>query len=356
MSERVDRVRAVLAIGARIADPGDPLGREARARLPDVTGLSPEGVELALREHLEQEASDAELAAFVDKASVARVCRVVLSANVCTAALRAIAFAAATAPIVSVSPSRRDPVIATLLVAALSEDASFARAGGAIRIHDAAGLSEDELHVYGSDATITEIRGKTSVKVKVRGHGSGLGVAIVGGGDDLEAAATALARDVVPFDQRGCLSPRFALVAGGPARGERFAAALDRELDLLGRRVPRGELDAPARAELARYRSTLRAAGVFHEGAHHAVGFDAAPRALLLGPAVRAVHVVAAEGERANALLEPFAAHVVVVGSLSDSTPLARAWPCRVAELGRMQRPPFDGPVDLRPYLSSETG
>ncbi len=42
------RVRRVVAAGRRIADPADTLGREARARLPETSGLSPEGVELAL--------------------------------------------------------------------------------------------------------------------------------------------------------------------------------------------------------------------------------------------------------------------------------------------------------------------
>src|SRR6185295_2592495 len=47
------RVRRVVAAGRRIADPGDPLGQEARRELLGSSGLSPEGVALALTEHLE---------------------------------------------------------------------------------------------------------------------------------------------------------------------------------------------------------------------------------------------------------------------------------------------------------------
>jgi hypothetical protein len=70
------------------------------------------------------------------------------------------------------------------------------------------------------------------------------------------------------------------------------------------------------------------------------------------------VHVVAADGDTARTLLEPFARNLTSVGVIdggaaTESADLVRGWPCRVAELGKMQRPPFDGPVDLRPYRRS---
>jgi len=56
-NERLERMRAVLGAARRIVDARDPLGREARDRLPAATGLSPEGVELGLSRHVETQAS-----------------------------------------------------------------------------------------------------------------------------------------------------------------------------------------------------------------------------------------------------------------------------------------------------------
>ena len=349
------RVLRVVVAGRRIADPADPLGREARERLEASSGLSREGVALALGEHLEVEPSLQHLEALLARETSAR-CHVVLAANVCTAVLRATAVAVATAPRVTLRPSRRDPVLAEILARALAADAVFAAAGGAIeRVAEIAPAPGDELHLYGSDEAMAALSARAPAGVVVRAHGTGLGLALVGRDVALDAAAEALARDVVPFDQRGCLSPRAALVEGGAARAEAFAAALDRALVELGRRVPRGPLDAAARAELALYRAAIQAVGVYREGPDHAVGLDAAPRALVLPPATRVVHVVAAEAASAPALLAVWAEHLTCVGSDDDGA-LVRAVHAlaprgRRARLGAMQRPPLDGPVDLREVI-----
>jgi hypothetical protein len=187
--------------------------------------------------------------------------------------------------------------------------------------------------------------------VIVRAHGTGMGVAVVGTGDDEGEAAAALARDVIPFDQRGCLSPRVALVEGGAARAASFARALHEALGALGERVPRGPLDDATRAEIALYRAAVEAVGEIHEGRGHEVGLDPAPRALVLPPAARVVHVVPAGTGEAAALIAPWARYLTSVGGADG--PLARVvraaarW-ARAAALGQMQRPPLDGPVDLR--------
>ncbi len=103
-AERVARIRTLLAIAARVADPEDPLGREARAALLETAGLSREGLELALRHHLETAASAAELDALVAGASTAPRCHVVLSASVCVAPLRALALALACSETIRLKP------------------------------------------------------------------------------------------------------------------------------------------------------------------------------------------------------------------------------------------------------------
>ncbi|MEJ7733114.1 MAG: acyl-CoA reductase [Polyangiaceae bacterium] len=376
---RLARVRRVIAAGARIADPMDALGVEARARLPAASGLSTQGVELALGEHLEVAPSDEALRALLASCGEAPRCHLVLSANVCTAPLRALALAAATAPSVAVRPSRRDPVVADLLVRALQDDAQARAAPLEIeKVAEVAPGGGDELHVYGSDETIAAFRRRAvgtqrGGAVVLRGHGTGIGVALIEADAEVERVAAALARDVVPFDQQGCLSPRFALVAGGPARAETFAAALAAHLGALGQRVPRGPLDEAQRAALAAWADTFRAVGEVDVGEHHLVAVDGAPRALLLPPAARAVCVAAAEPADVARLLVAYAPHVAATGvaglptAALGPTPRASAEPAldavegtlaralrsiapraRWSPLGSMQRPALDGPVDLR--------
>jgi hypothetical protein len=83
------------------------------------------------------------------------------------------------------------------------------------------------------------------------------------------------------------------------------------------------------------------------------VGLDLDPRALVLPPAARVVHVVPADAGSGPALLSPWADHLTCVGVGGEGEGLARAVEvmaprARRAALGAMQRPPLDGPVDLR--------
>jgi hypothetical protein len=350
-----DRVLRVVAAGRRVADPADPLGQTARRRLLETSGLSAEGVALALDDHLETRPTDAELDALVASCGSAPRCHVVLSANVPTGALRAIALGVATSREVLVRPSRRDPVLAELLVETLREDEAFISAGGgsiALVAHVVPAPS-DELHVYGSDAAVRALEEAAPEGVVIRGHGSGLGIAVVGACVELAHAARAIARDVVPFDQRGCLSPRMVLVEGDGERVEELGKALVRALDEAGERVPRGPVDAATEAEIALYRAAMEAVGSFHTGAGCAIGIDPAPRSLPLPPAARVVHMAAAFSRDVNRLLARWASLVTTVG-VEDDGELARAvlscvpW-ARRAQLARMQRPPLDGPVDCRP-------
>jgi hypothetical protein len=348
------RVERVVAVGQHLASPRDPLGREARARLPAATGLSPEGVELALSEHLETRPSDAELDQLLASVGAAPRCWLVLSANVCTAALRAIALGCATAPDVRVRPSRRDPVVAELLVGVLASDSGYRAAGG--RIELAASVSDaaqgDELHVYGADRTIDALRAAAAPGVRVRGHGTGFGLAVIGARTDLGTAARALASDVAAFDQRGCLSPRIALVEGPGDRALDFAQRLDSALENLQADVPRGPLGAELSAEVALYRATMDALGKTLTGDAHVIGVDPQPHALLLPPAARVLHVAAARADQAAALLGPLARWITTIGTGDADELTTRVAACvpyaRRSALGHMQRPPLDGPVDRR--------
>jgi hypothetical protein len=247
--------------------------------------------------------------------------------------IRAIAIAIAASERVVVRPSRREPIFARALVRALgsprvtiderAEPAAFA-----------------EVHVYGRDETIAEVRAAAG-DARVRGHGAGMGVAYV----TTAGSAEALAADVVPFDQRGCLSPRVALVEGDASA---FARALHEALAAWQEKVPRGELTREEAGEIARYASTAAYAGELHEAKDHVV---AVSKALLVPPPGRCVHIApVASAAEAKALLAPVARHVVTVGAASAREASLVAPPhARLALLGEMQMPPLDGPVDLRP-------
>ena len=325
---------------------------EARAELvPEIvesTGLSTEGVELALGGHVEIEATDAELSKLVACAGDVSRVTVVLAANVFVGALRAIALARAASDDVVVRPSRRDPAFARALVRAAN-----ALGDARVRIDESlevAGVEEGEIHVYGRDETITDVRAKAREGVRVVGHGSGLGIALVSAAADLSRAARALADDVVVFDQRGCLSPRIALVIGDEARAAALGDALHAELERLGATVPRGDLPADERAASGRYIATMTYACRVLVGNQHAIGIAPPGAPLVLPPPYRHVHVAAcASLADAEKLLAPLAKAVVSVGSddLEAARAIAPSW-ARPAALGRMQRPPLDGPVDGR--------
>ncbi len=309
------------------------------------TGLSREGVLLALEHHLELEATDLELASLVAHAGDAPRVAVVLSANVFVAALRAIALARATAEEVIVKPSSREPIFVRALVAAADDPA--------IRIDDRldlAAFARGEIHAYGRDETLRDIAARTQPSVSFRGFGSGMGIAVVLPEGDVGRAAARLTDDTVPFDQRGCSSPRVVVALGDERFAAALAEALHAELDDRSDRVPRGALDAAERVERTRYVETMRCLGTVLLGRQHVVGVGAAGTPLVLPPTGRHLHVASIPTpEVAREVLAPFSRAIVTVGSNDLARARSVAPPqARVTELGRMQRPPLDGPVDLR--------
>jgi hypothetical protein len=322
----ITELRAIVDAAAVVAR--DP---KLRSALVSSTRPSPEGVAHALRECLELDVTDAELAQVAQHAVATSRVHVILSANVFVAPLRALVLARAAAPTVTVRPSRREPVFARALVEQLGSDA--------IRIADekVEDITEGEIHVYGRDETIADVVRRA--RAPVIGHGAGMGIAFLPRDAELRAAARALARDVAAFDQRGCLSPRIAFVEGDSAA---FATILADELEEIEKIVPRGELDDDERREAVRWADTVAFAGELHRRATAIVGHA---DALAVPPPGRHVHVTAWR----SAALESIAPFVVTVGapSIAAATAMAPAH-ARPAALGQMQRPRLDGPVDRR--------
>jgi hypothetical protein len=335
--DRMADVRRLLAAARAVhADRARLAGRIAAS-----TGLTPQGVELGFAS-LELDATDDELRALVAAAGDAPHVHVVLSANVFVAPLRALALARAAAPVVTVRPSPRDPVLTEALVAAAGD-----RSLVLVEDRDVAHAGAGEVHVYGRDRTIAEVRAQVRSGVRVRGHGAGMGVAVVSDAVDLAQAAGAVAFDVAAFDQRGCLSPRVAFVVGDETRAAAFAQATHEALAAFGERVPRGSLSDDERSEAARWRDLAAFAGGLRAAEDHAVALFPGLDAAALPPPGRHLVVVAIPTVAAlEATLRPMAPYVVAVGSDDPRAPAPAH--ARRSSLGAMQRPPLDGPVDRR--------
>src|SRR5450432_3979119 len=190
------RIEPLLQSARTLSDASSDRGKRARERLVTSSGLSPEGVDLAISRCLESTPSEAEIEALIRSTPTAQVAHVLLSANVFVAAHRAIAIGLAASETVCVRPSRREPEMAELLLAGAPNcfqlvDELSPRAG-------------DRLWAYGSDATLEEVAVTLPPGVALHAHGTGFGVCVLDGSTpeaELDALLKRLAEDVALFDQ-----------------------------------------------------------------------------------------------------------------------------------------------------------
>jgi hypothetical protein len=348
------RVERLLEAARRVADARDPLGRRARVELASVTGLSIAGVELAIGHCLEAHPSEAEVERLLESVPRAPAVHVLLSANVFVAALRAIALALAASARVTVRASRRDPVLPTLLAEAAE--------GLFDNVSELSPIPGEHVHAYGRSETLDQLRAALPRGTVLFAHGPGMGLAVVepaaatheGLHAELLEVARALALDTVLFDQRGCLSPRVVLVHGSLETAQTLGRLLADALSSLSRAVPHGAVPTADAEALARYRSLAVFAGTVHEASHGFVGVTETPGLPLVPPAGGRVLQVTAthELDAPLRLLAPSLTAIGISGSAELRARVSTLVPhARLTELGRMQRPPFDGPVDRRtPY------
>lgn len=320
------------------------------------SGLSRDGVVLALRRCLEVDRAPAELSRFLENPRLVAIGErstvgVVLSSTVAIAAFRAVAWALAQSPRVIVRPSRGCRALVSAIVEATPGIVDLAAPSddpeADLRSLVASLPPRAALHVYGGSEAMAATRQATEKRndLHVELHGPGFGVVVARSADVVEKAA-AIALDVAAFDQRGCLSPRLALVVG---EGSTSAAALHEALGLLDAGVcPRGELDERERVAARLACEAARFQGRALEGAGHAVlDLGHAPGAPI-GPIGRILPIVAIHDvDEAIDRLRPFASQLTQIATID-------AWRDRLSTiastcaLGAMQTPPFDGPVDRR--------
>lgn len=336
-TEALADIRVLIETASRVLARAD-----VRERLVSVTGLSREGVDLAVESALERDPSEAELDLLFSRVRPAEEVGVVLSANVFTASLRALVLARAAAPRVLVKASRRDPVLADALIDE-SQLTCFVRVDEAPR----APRPGTVIHAYGRDETMRELATVTGLPVWA--HGAGLGVAVVERELPLEDVVPGLVEDTVLFDQRGCLSPRLVLVEGDMSRLEALARTLFEALERRSREVPRGKLAPDERAELVRRTSVALLVGEVLEGGSCTVSFaeleDESPPVLFPPGRNLALLAVRDRGAAERRLASLGGAVASVASGVRTTCGATRA---RWAPFGSMQRPRLDGPVDLR--------
>lgn len=340
--EAQERIQTLLRAARRVADPKDRLGVAARESWRQTTGLSPEAIELGIRCSLETQPSDPELQRLASSMPASKATWVLLSANVFVGAHRAIATALATSPRVYVRPSRRDPTLAESLHEAAPELFQLVT-----ELQPAAG---DHVHAYGSDETHSRLRAELPSDVVLHFHGSGLGAALIGRGADVCAAAEGLALDTVLFEQRGCLSPRL-VVVDAQHDAEAFALRVTAQLAQWAQRVPQAGLGDYERADITWHRALAPHVGKLFDALQGSVllhSHDA--RGHLIPPVGR--NLVVVSSSEPETVLAELGAALTCVGCAADvqsTKRLNRRFPeVRICELGQMQRPPFDGPVDRR--------
>jgi len=352
-SERLPRLHALQQAAERIADGATPLGKKARELLRDSTGLSPQGVEYALVHCLEHRGGRTQLSQLARRAPTAPRAHILLSANVFVAAFRAIALGLSQSPQCFVRASRREPGMAELL-----HDGS----GGAFELCDALSpTAGDHFWAYGSDQTLVELRRSLPGGVHLHAHGAGMGVAVIAerglrSGVPLLDVARALARDVLAFDQKGCLSPRLALLEGDAQFCWAFAESLVLALDEAESTVPRGTLSADEQAEATRYERTMTYVGGARRAGKGLVVLEHEPERLFVPPVGRYIGLIPTGA--LSARLRELSSRITTVGVFGDESLPGRVQAClgerRVVDVGKMQTPLLDGPVDLRTGWSSE--
>ncbi|MCY3808787.1 MAG: hypothetical protein OXG58_05005 [Gemmatimonadetes bacterium] len=144
----------------------------------------------------------------------------------------------------------------------------------------------DQVVAYGQDETVESIRARTPATTRLVEHPDRLGVAIVDPAGDPDAASAA-ARAVAFFDQRGCVSTHLILLLADAAAARAWCGKLASQLAELGFALPPGPASS---GELSRRRQLTLAAAVRIAASGDSggtVGYWASRRArwaVLMGP------------------------------------------------------------------------
>jgi hypothetical protein len=345
------RVRALIAGAKRIADGADPLGKLAREQWLASSGLSANGIEAAIAHCLETQPDDVEVRELCQSVPKAPRVWVSLSSNVFIAAHRAIALALAASEHVFVRASRRDPTLANLLHAA---SRSTSQAPLFELVTKLEPQPSDHVYAYGSDETMEALRASLPSGTVFHEHGAGMGAVAIFADANLIQAAEGTALDTVLFDQLGCLSPRLVLLERERDVPE-FVNALLHALDRFSESMPVGDARHRRLADRIWFERVASFVGKVVHARDASVAVLRQP-ALLVPPEGRNLTVM--QSDDVLGALQGLGTALTCIGLSGTDTQRAlfkaKLPRVRITTPGRMQRPAFDGPVDLRGGASGE--
>ena len=132
--------------------------------------------------------------------------------------------------------------------------------GGTRELDEALARETDCLIAYGDDATMEQIRGyRPDGPFLGYGHRLSMGIAL--SLRDAVQAAAGFARDVLTYDQSGCLSPHSIYVIGDVSDADDFAVCLASALRRVSMEMPSASVTADAAAAVRRHRTLARMMG-----------------------------------------------------------------------------------------------
>ena len=296
----------------------------------------------------------------------ARLGGFVMPANVPGAGIHELVVALLSGSAAIVKTSNREPTFFHAFAPTLRKIDS--RIGGLVEVatfgrerEDLTGLMLDEcdyIVALGDDASIAQIAGRA----RVFGFGSRTSGALISLAEPANIArvATALARDVVLFEQQGCLSPHHVFIAAADDSAARdFSAFLGKVLTGLAEKIRPAKLSFQSAAAIRRVRERARwriiggHSGTLLEGdgMSWTVAYDP-DASFTLSPGYRTVTVSTVRDA------DDFAARLAPVAERIEAFALAAQAPSRarfldvlagagvtyVCDPGRMQSPPVNWP------------
>lgn len=272
----LDRIiESIDTVAGRLSDPDDTLHAHLLEHLPGLTGYSRQMIAIgllrmsanwtaeALRASLEGELGDtAVLDGFQPRRPHGRhraygpVLTIhIFSGNIpgvsVTSLIRALCVKSSSLG----KTAHGEPYFAVCFARALAEvDRDLAEClavthwpGGSQDLEDVAFSEAEAVIAYGSDETISEVSRRVPPHVRFLRYPNRIGAALISRSALREAEVDGLAeraaRDVIMFDQQGCVSPHTMYVEeGGEVGGAELARRLATALDRLAAEVPRGTI------------------------------------------------------------------------------------------------------------------
>lgn len=268
-------IEPIDAVAGRLSVPADTLHTHLLERLPDLTGYSREMISLglqrmsanwtgeALRGSLAGELGDtAVLDSFQPRRPYGRhraygpaLTVHIFSGNIpgvsVTSLIRALCVKSSSLG----KTAAGEPYFAVCFARALAEvDRELAEclavthwSGGSQELEGVAFSEAEAVIAYGSDETISDVSCRVPPHVRFLRYPNRIGAALISRGALREAELDALveraARDVIIFDQQGCVSPHAIYVEErGEVDAEEMARRLAGALDRLATEVPRGAM------------------------------------------------------------------------------------------------------------------